>query len=107
MSDRRPVLRVTYKRGDTNYSVISVWPGKFPGSYSISRDKGTDKYPAISIVEVIKEFAAGNGFVNVSVESEREQRGGSKSKHTGGDYGGSDPMGDDSIPFAPKDDRLI
>ena len=98
MSDRRPVLRVTYKRGDTNYSVISVWPGKFPGSYSISRDKGNDRYPAISIVEVIKAFAAGEGFVNVSVESEREQRGGSRGGSSGG-YGGADPMGDDSIPF--------
>ncbi len=68
----KPIIRVTYKRGDTTYSVLSVWPGKFPGTYSVSRDKGTEKCPPISFVEVIKAWSGGDGFVNVSVESERE-----------------------------------
>lgn len=71
---RRPIIRVTYKRGDQTYSVLSVWPGKYAGSYSVSLDKGTDKYPAIGFLDVLKAFAARDGFVNVSIESEREQR---------------------------------
>lgn len=93
---QKPLMRVTYRRDGTNYSVISIWPGKFPGTYSISRDKGNDKYPAISIVDVIKAFAAGDGFVNVSVESEREQRGGSAPRSS--DYGDGGGTGDD-LPF--------
>lgn len=68
-------MRVSFKLGETKYSVLSVWPGRFPGSYSVSRDKPSEKYPAISIIDVLKKFAAGEGFVNISVESEREQRG--------------------------------
>jgi hypothetical protein len=94
----KPLIKMTFRRGETTHSVLSVWRGKFPGTYSISRDKGTDKYPPISIVDVIKAFAAGEGFVNVSVESEREQRGSSSQR--GGDYSDAkDPMGDSEIPF--------
>jgi hypothetical protein len=102
-----PIMRVTYWRDKVTYSVISIWPGKFPGTYSISRDKGTEKWPAISLVEVIKAFAAGDGFINVSVESQREQRsgGGPRPRDTGGDFGGGDFGGDD-VPFAPRDERL-
>jgi hypothetical protein len=95
---QKPILRVTYRRDDTTYSVLSVWPGKFPGTYSVSRDKGSEKYPAISIIDVLKAWAAGTGFVNVSVESEREQRGSSSQR--GSDYSDAkDPMGDSEIPF--------
>jgi len=95
----RPILSVSYKRGDTTYSVISVWPGKFPGTYSISRDKGSDKYPPISLVEVIKGFAAGDGFVNVRTSesgSGRQEYGGG-----GASFGAhNDPNGfDDDVPF--------
>jgi hypothetical protein len=99
---RKPIMRVTYKRDDTTYSVLSVWPGKFPGTYSISRDKGTEKWPAISLVEVIKAFAAGEGFVNVSVESQREQRdSGKRGGSPRSDYSdASDPVEDsDDLPF--------
>ena len=93
----KPVLSVTFKRGEQNYSVISVWPGKFPGTYSVSRDKGTEKYPAISLIEVIKAFAAGDGFVNVRVPSEADSRG------RGGGYSAPQGAGDfddsDQIPF--------
>jgi hypothetical protein len=97
---QKPILRVTYRRDDTTYSVLSVWPGKFPGTYSVSRDKGSEKYPAISIVDVLKAWAAGTGFVNVSVESEREQKRPATPGDGGGDFGGDD------VPFAPRDERL-
>jgi hypothetical protein len=90
---QKPILRVTYKRDDTTYSVLSVWPGKFPGTYSVSRDKGNDKYPAISIIDVLKAWAAGTGFVNVSVESEREQRSGGERKPSGTPQGDWDDSG--------------
>lgn len=93
----RPVMSVTFRRGEQNYSVLSVWPGKFAGTYSVSRDKGTDKYPAISLGDVIRAFIAGEGFVNVRVTSEAG-RGGS-----GGGYSqpqsASDYGDDDQIPF--------
>lgn len=101
----RPILSVTYKRGEQNYSVISVWPGKFAGTYNVSRDKGTEKYPAISIIDVLKNFAKGDGFVNVRINSEAD--GGSRSS---GGYGGdrqesggrddyNDGFGGDDLPF--------
>lgn len=92
----RPILSITYKRGETTYSVLSVWPGRFPGTYSISRDKGSDKYPAISLVEVIKGFAAGDGFVNVRMA----ESGGGRQEQSSGGGGAQDYRDfDDDVPF--------
>lgn len=103
----KPIMKLTFKRGETTHSVLSIWRGKFPGTYSISRDKGTDKYPPISLVDVIKAFAAGEGFVNVRVESELEQRNAPNRAATedGEDFGGGD-FGSD-VPFAALDERLF
>lgn len=92
MSDR-PVLSVTYKRGDTTYSVISVWPGRFAGTYSVSRDKGSEKYPALSIIDVLKAFASGDGFIDVRVN-------GTENSGQSGGFGGGgrDDFADDA-PF--------
>jgi hypothetical protein len=92
----KPIVKLTFRRGETTHSVLSIWRGKFPGTYSVSRDRGTEKYPPISIIDVLEAFAAGEGFVNVSVESEREWGDSGKSKKTpepnryqgGGDDGG-------------------
>lgn len=95
----RPILSVTYKRGETMYSVLSVWPGRYPGTYSVSRDKGTDKYPPISLVEVIKGFAAGDGFVNVRTS---DSGGGRQEQSSGGaSFGAHNDRGDfsDDAPF--------
>jgi hypothetical protein len=92
----KPIMKMTFRRGETTHSVLSIWRGKFPGTYSVSRDKGTDKYPPISFVDVIKAFAAGEGFVNVSVESEREWSDSGPSRTTtpvdAGDYGEDAPF---------------
>lgn len=93
---RRPVLSVTYKRGDTTYSVIAVWPGKYPGTYSVSRDKGSEKYPPISLVEVIKGFAAGDGFVDVRMN----ESGGGRQEQSRGRNDFTDGGGfEDDTPF--------
>jgi hypothetical protein len=98
----KPLIKMSFKRGETTHSVLSIWRGKFPGTYSVSRDKGTEKFPPISIIDVLKAFAAGEGFVNVSVESEREW-GDSKprgNQQSGGDFNDAqDPMGNADIPF--------
>ena len=101
MSDRKPVLRVTYKRGEQRFSVLSVWPGKYPGTYSVSADKGNDEYPAIGLIDVIKAFVARDGFVNVSVEGQREQRSQGRPSHNQDGFGSapSESFDDDKIPF--------
>jgi hypothetical protein len=79
-SDRqRPVASLTCKIGQQNYSILSIWRGGFPGAYSISRDKGSEKYPSIGDFKAFLTACAscwnGEGFLNLSIESEREQRG--------------------------------
>lgn len=115
---RRPVIQVTAKIGDQNHSVLSVWKSdRIAGMYSVSLDKGTEKYPAINFLTLLKAFAAGGIFVNVKVESETEQRGNSRgSQPNGGGYGGyggqpnggggGGDFGDDDVPFAAVDWRL-
>jgi hypothetical protein len=68
--DRHCVARVTISKDKQKYNCISVWSTKFPGVYSLSRDKASDKYPAMGLVEAIKAFAAGEIFVDVRVEGE-------------------------------------
>lgn len=87
---RRPVIQVTAKIGEQNHSVLSVWKSdRIAGMYSVSLDKGTEKYPKIDFIALLKAFAAGGIFVNVKVESETEQRGapGGPRPNSGG-YGG-------------------
>ena len=91
-------ITVKGKADGKNYSLITIWAGKFPGTYSVSLDNGTDKYPAIDLLmmllphlqrsnsvsldngtdkypaidllKAIKMFASKDAYVNVRVESE-------------------------------------
>lgn len=100
---RRSVAQVTAKIGDQNHSVLSVWKSdRIPGMYSVSLDKGTEKYPPINFLALLKAFAGGGIFVNLSIESEREQRrngqpqGGNGGGFRGDEYPpGSNDFGDD------------
>lgn len=89
-------LHVTDKNRQ-RFGVVSVWSGKFAGTYSIRRDKGSDKYPSIGLLDALKAFAAGELYADVSIMSERKfdaPRGG------GGLSGGSNnSFGDENIPF--------
>lgn len=97
---RRPIIRVTAKVANQNHSVLSVWPpDRIPGMYSVSLDKGTEKYPPINFLTLLKAFAGGGVFINVSVESEREQRNGG-GQPQGGNGGG---FGDDAYPPGSND----
>lgn len=88
----RPILSVTFKLRETTYSVLSVWPGRYPGTYSVTRDRGTEKRPSISLIDVIKAFTNGEGFVNVRVHESRSQ---------GGESGGFEDAASfsDDVPF--------
>ena len=58
-NDRKPIARITFRKDKQTYSLISIWPGKFPGTYSISRDKGTDKRPPIALFDALKAWGGG------------------------------------------------
>ena len=99
------IASISVKRGDKTYSLLTVWSGKYPGTYSIALDKGSEKYPAIGFLDALKAFAAREAFVNLRIDSQTEKPAESRS---GGNYdraapsgfgGGGGEFGDDSIPF--------
>ena len=106
MSNRRPIASLTMSRkvdnAWQNYSVLSIWPTDHAGLYSISPDKGNEKYPPIGIIDAIKAFATGARF-SVRVASESQPRSNSGGERRGNDdFGGSYGSSDDpEIPFAP------
>lgn len=91
----RPIARLEFRAEKQTYSVLSIWRGKFAGGYDISRDKGTDKRPAISFGDAIRRWMTGDGYLAVWIESEREQRGGSSPQPPPSN--GGDDFGD--VPF--------
>ena len=97
MSERRPIINVNVKRGDKTYSLISIWKSeKLPGAYSVSLDKGSDRRPAMNLLEALKAFAARDAFIDVYVASESAQ------SRSGGNYdrpSRSDMDDPDEIPF--------
>ncbi len=105
-SNRRPIASLTMSRkdGDTwkNFSVLSIWPTDHAGLYSISPDKGNDRYPPIGLIDAIKAFAGGARFsIRVNSETTPRSNGGDRrgnDDYGGGSYGSSD---DPDLPFAP------
>lgn len=109
-NDRRPIARLTYRKDRVTYSVLSIWPGSYPGTYSINRDKPHGDRQVMSLIDLIKAFAVGDGFVNLSIESQRERRdgGGDQRREESRDYqgyGGGEGPADPEIPFCPRDKR--
>ena len=99
-NDRKPIARITFRKDRQTYSLISIWPGKFPGTYSISRDKGTDKKPPIALFDALKAWGAGEGYLDVSIESERDYSG------QGGGYDRASPNGSRSNDAFNDDDQM-
>ena len=99
MSSRKPVIRISAADRDTKekFSLLSVWRGNFAGAYSLSLDKGSDKYPALGFLDALKRFAAGSLYINIVVESETEQQGGRSEPRR--ESPKSDDFSDDQIPF--------
>ena len=100
---RRPIARLTYSvkgnSGYENYSLISVWPSDKPGRYDISADRGSDKYPAMTLIDALKAFVGRGGRFGLTIEQSAQEAprapaasyGGS-----GGDFGSGDA---DDLPF--------
>ena len=101
MSDaRRPIARLTYSvkgsSGYENYSLLSVWPTDKRGRYDISADKGSDKYPAMSIVDALKAFVSRGGRFGLTVEQGAHE---AAPRPSGGGFGGGGDFGGEDIPF--------
>ena len=95
MTDRKPIARLSMRRDKQTYGILTIWPGKFPGTYDISRDKGSERYPAIGFLEAVKAWTAGDAYLSISVESQREKRGGPAPAASYDDDG----FGEGSVPF--------
>lgn len=61
---RSPVGRVklTMKDG-SKFSVLTVWRGDM-GGYSISPDRHTEQYPAMSLFDALKAWSSGHAFLD-------------------------------------------
>lgn len=99
--DRRPIARLEFRADGKTFSVLSIWRGKFPGGYDISREKPTERRAAMSFGDALRAWSAGNGYLTFWVESERERRG-APAQPSGASDGfgdaGSFDAGDD-LPF--------
>jgi hypothetical protein len=102
-NDRECVARLKCKirNEQKSRSVLSVWKSA-NGSYSIAKDKDSEKYPAIGLFEALKEWGLGNAFLDFwpadSQRSGGSSRGGGSSQSQGGS---TSEFGDDfgDLPF--------
>jgi hypothetical protein len=92
-NDRKPVARITFRKDRQKYAIATIWSSQFAGNYGFSFDKPSEKYPAIGLFEALKSLASGVGFIDISVESQREQRGSGGQRNYGGDSSYDRPRG--------------
>lgn len=100
-NDRRPIARLTLRRDRVTYGILSIWRGKFAGTYDISREKPSDKRQTIGLFDALKSWGLGEGFLSISIESEREPyqaRGGQSSQTSSFDDAPYDNL-EGEIPF--------
>lgn len=94
---KRPIASLTLSKKDgdqwQNYSVLSIWETDHAGLYSVSADRGSDKYPPLGLVDAIKMFASG-ARMSIRVQSQTQPRssggGGSSRRDRDDDFGGDD-----------------
>lgn len=100
------IARISFTDKDRKrFDVLSVWSGRFPGSYSVRRAKGSEKFQAIGLFDALKAWGLGDGYLDITIESQREPRGGQRNhdRRGDGDFGGG---GDDpEIPFRQMNKR--
>jgi hypothetical protein len=111
MSSDTVVARVSFTDKDRKrFDVLSVWSGRFKGSYSVRKAKGNDKYPSIGLFDALKAWGLGDGYIDVTIESQRER---TPEQRSGGSYDraprGNDDFGgggdDPEIPFRQRGKR--
>jgi hypothetical protein len=70
--NRKPVARLSIRRDGTTFNILSIWPGKFPGTYDISREKPSDRRQVMSFGDALRAWSSGDGYLSISVEAQRE-----------------------------------
>lgn len=72
-----PIARISVRRkeGDSykSYSMLTVWRTKIDGLYNVSLDRGSEKYPAMGLLDALKAVAAGASF-EVRMNNGRSER---------------------------------
>ena len=80
----RKIGSLSYKEGNDTYNVVSVWESaQYPGSYSLSRDKENGSYKAMSIVDALRGFAAGRGYIDFRMQREQSSHGNQRQQSRG------------------------
>jgi hypothetical protein len=100
MSNRKPVARLVFKTRDKqSFSILSIWRTDKGHGYSINRDKGSEKYPAIGLFEALKRWGQGDGYLTFWIDDDDQKR--SESSQSRDDFGGgqADDFGDGGVPF--------
>ena len=98
-NDRKPLARLSIRIDKQTHAIATIWPGKFPGTYDISRDKSTEKFPAMGLFDALKAWGGGTGYLGFSVESERERRDGGAPRSGGYSAPSGGDFADDDLPF--------
>lgn len=101
MSNNTPIARVGIRRKEGNewksYSVFTVWSTQYDGLFNASLDKGSEKYPAMSLADAFRAFAGG-----ASLEIRTGQR--SPESRSGGNYDRASSRGYEDDGFGGPDD---
>ena len=87
MSDRKPICRLSVRKDKQTFNILTVWPGKFPGLYDINRDKPNGNYQTMSFGDALRAWSAGDAYLQLSWESQREKRSGGQSRQEEQDDG--------------------
>lgn len=101
-NDRRPIARLTLRKDRVTYGILSIWRGRYAGTYDISREKPSDRRQTIGLFDALKSWGLGEGFLSISIESEREPyqpRGGQQEPNGFGGGGDFDDGFGDGTPF--------
>lgn len=72
-----PIARISIRRkeGDAykSYSVMTAWSTKFDGLFNVTLDKGSEKYPAMGLLDAFKAVASG-ASIEVRINNGRSER---------------------------------
>jgi hypothetical protein len=73
-NNRSPIARLSLRHDNVTYNILTIWPGRFPGTYDIGLDKPHGNNQAMGLFDALESWGQGKGFLGFSIESERERR---------------------------------
>jgi hypothetical protein len=96
-------LKLKMRNEQKAKSILSVWRGS-NGGYSITKDKDSEKYPAIGLFDALKAWGMGEAFIDYwPADPGRGARTNAQTldgpRAGGGDFGTEDPFDDSGLPF--------